>query len=67
MQDFELVLRLKGQEQSLTHCPNYGKNEGFGQCGLFYDMKVDAGLYPLGNSVQGVAVGWGIIKKDPFQ
>jgi hypothetical protein len=40
---------------------------GFGQCGLLYDIKADAGLYPLGNSVQGVAVGWGIIKKDPLE
>jgi hypothetical protein len=67
MQDFDLVLQLKGQQWTITHCPNYGKNTGYGQCGLLYDMKADAGLYPLGNSVQGVAVGWGIIKKDPIE
>lgn len=67
MQDFDLVLQLEGQDRTITHCPNYGKNAGYGQCGLLYDMKANAGLYPLGNSVQGVAVGWGIIKKDPIE
>lgn len=67
LQDFDLILHLQGQDWTITHCPNYAKNAGFGQCGLLYDMKLDAGFYPLGNSVQGVAVGWGIIKKDPVE
>jgi hypothetical protein len=67
VQDLELILHRQGQEWTITHCPNFGKNAGFGQCGVLFDMKVDAGLYPLGNSVQGVAVGWGIIKKDPLE
>jgi hypothetical protein len=66
VQDFDLALHMKGQEWTISHCPNYGTNSGFGQCGLLYDMKVDVGFYPLGNSVQGVAVGWGIIKQDPL-
>ncbi|HET9241227.1 MAG TPA: hypothetical protein VFO10_28440 [Oligoflexus sp.] len=64
LQEFDLVLRLQDRDWTITHCPNSAKNAGFGQCGLLYDMKLDAGLYPLGNSVQGVAVGWGIIKNE---
>jgi hypothetical protein len=67
LRDFDLILNMEGQNLTITHCPNFGKNAGFGRCGVLYDMKADAGLYPLGNSVQGVAVGWGVIKKDPME
>ncbi|WP_141732219.1 hypothetical protein [Oligoflexus tunisiensis] len=60
LKDFDLHLRAEGNDHTITHCPNYGKNAGFGQCTVFYDMKIDVDLYPIGNAVQGVAVGWGV-------
>jgi hypothetical protein len=63
LKDFDLHLHAEDRNWIITHCPNYAKNAGFGQCGIFYDLKMDAGLYPIGNSVQGVAVGWGVVKQ----
>ncbi len=62
LRDLNLTLEMEGQEWTIAQCPNFSKSSGYTQCSLFYDWKLDTGLYPIGNSVQGVAVGWGVIK-----
>jgi hypothetical protein len=63
LQDFDLLFHTEAKDWTITHCPSYGKNSGYGQCSIFYDMKINVGLYPIGDSVQGVAVGWGVTKQ----
>lgn len=63
LQDFDLLLHAEGKDWIITHCPSYAKNSGYGRCSIFYDMKINVDFYPIGDSVQGVAVGWGVTKQ----
>jgi len=60
---YELFFNALGQEIFMTTCPTRLDSSPPRACRYIYNTAMDVGIYPIANPVQGVAVGWGLVKE----